>query len=130
MSVCIKTCIPAIVFPLSFMDYQKSIKLALPLGQLFPAGVANILSRVLKPLVGKSHHHVQSTSDFVNRAKKITLQLGDCLTSYDVTALFTSVPIDPVLNIIKDLLEKDEKLQGQNCINSTQHHRSSGILSA
>ena len=29
--------------------------------------------------------------------------------SYDVTSLFTSVPIDPALNIIKDLLEKDEK---------------------
>ena len=39
------------------------------------------------------------------------LLLGECLTSYDVTAPFTSVPIDPALNIIKDLLEKDEKLQ-------------------
>ena len=30
-----------------------------------------------------------------------------------VTVLFTSVPIDPVLYIIKDLLEKDEKLQDE-----------------
>ena len=64
---------------------------------------------MLKPLVGKSSHHIQSTSDFVNWAKGLTLQLGECLTSYDVTLLFTSVPIDPALNIIKDLLEKDEK---------------------
>ena len=28
-------------------------------------------------------------------------------TTYDVSALFTSVPVDPALNIIKDLLEKD-----------------------
>ena len=32
---------------------------------------------------------------------------GECLSSYDVSALFTSVPVDPALNIIKDLLEKD-----------------------
>ena len=33
--------------------------------------------------------------------------------SYDVTALFTSVPIDPALNIIKDLLEKDDNLSNR-----------------
>ena len=36
--------------------------------------------------------------------------MGECLSSYDVASLFTSVPIDPALNIIRDLLEKDEKL--------------------
>ena len=65
---------------------------------------------MFKPLVSKSSYHVQSTSDFVNRAKGLSLQLGECLTSYDVTSLFTLVPIDSALNIIKDLFEKDEKL--------------------
>ena len=32
---------------------------------------------------------------------------GEYLSSHDVTALFTSVPVDPALDIIKDLLEKD-----------------------
>ena len=73
-------------------------------------GVAKVLSKVLKPLMGKSPHYIQSTGDFVAKAKRITLQLGECLSSYDVTSLFTSVPIDPALNIIKDLLEKDEKI--------------------
>ena len=60
--------------------------------------------------MGKSHHHIQSTGDFVTKAKRLTLQAGECLPSYDVISLFTSVPIHPALNIIKDLLEKDEKL--------------------
>ena len=34
----------------------------------------------------------------------------ECLCSYDVTALFTSVPIDRALAIRKDLLEKDDTL--------------------
>ena len=73
-------------------------------------GVAKVLSKVIQPLVGKSPHHIQSTSDFVSKAKGFILQPGECLSSYDVTSLFTLVPIDHVLNVIKDLLEKDEKL--------------------
>ena len=79
-------------------------------------GVAQVLSKVIKPLVGKSPHHIQSTGDFVAGAKRLTLQLGECLSSYDVTSLFTSVPIDPALNIIKDLLEKDEKLNDRTVL--------------
>ena len=65
---------------------------------------------VLNPLVGKSPHHIQSTRYFVNRLKGVTLLPGECLSSYDVTALFTSVPIDSALDIIKDLLEQDDTL--------------------
>ena len=79
-------------------------------------GVAKVLTKVLNPLVGKSPHHTQSTSDFVNKAKGVTLQLEECLTSYDVTSLFTLVPIYPALNIIKDLLEKDEKLNDRTVL--------------
>ena len=42
--------------------------------------------------------------------------MGECLSSYDFTSLFTSVPIDPALNIIKDLLEKDEKLNDRTVL--------------
>ena len=79
-------------------------------------GGANVLSKVIKPLVGKSPHHIQSMGDFVTKAKRLTLQAGECLSSYDVTSLFTSVPIDPALNIIKDLLEKDEKLNDRSVL--------------
>ena len=41
-------------------------------------GVAKVLSRVIQPLVGKSPHHIQSTSDFVSKAKRFTLQPGEC----------------------------------------------------
>ena len=45
--------------------------------------------------------------DFVERVSKVTFQPGECLCSYDVTALFTSVLVDPTLNIIKDYLEQN-----------------------
>ena len=73
-------------------------------------GVAKVLTKVLKQLVGKSPLHIQSTRDFVNRIKGVTLLPGECLCSYDVSTVVTSVPIDQTLNIIEDLLEKDDTL--------------------
>ena len=73
-------------------------------------GVAKVLAKILRPLVGKSPHHIQSTKDFVTKRNMVTLLLGECLSSYDVSELFTSVPIDPALNMIKDLLEHDTSL--------------------
>ena len=51
-------------------------------------GVAKVISKVVKPLVGNSPHHIQSTRDFVSKAKRVTLQAGECLSSYDVTSPF------------------------------------------
>ena len=64
-----------------------------------------------EPLVGKSPHHIHSTQDFVEQVKHITLMPRECLSSYDVSALFTSVRVDQALNIINNLLEKDHTLK-------------------
>ena len=78
--------------------------------------VAKVIAKVLKLLVGKSPQHIQSTSEFVSKFRKVTLLPGECLSSYNVTAMFTSVPIDPVLNIIRDLLEKAETLSNMHVL--------------
>ena len=74
-------------------------------------GVAKELAKILKPIVGKSPHHINST-----QVKHITLAPGECLSSHDVFALFTSVPIDPALKIIKDQLVKDPTLKDRTVI--------------
>ena len=49
--------------------------------------VAKMLTRVLRPPVGKSSCHLKNTKDFVYQVCKIQLQEGECITSYDVTVL-------------------------------------------
>ena len=73
--------------------------------------VAKDLTKILRPLVGKSPHHITSTQDFVEQTRHITLAPGECLSSNDMSALFTSVPVDLFLKVIKDLLEKDPTLK-------------------
>ena len=81
---------------------------------------AKELARILKPLVGSSIHHVQNTRDFVGQIKEIKLKQGECIISYDVAALFTSVPIQPVINIIKERLASDTDLQNRTSMNINQ----------
>ena len=112
-----KSMYPTGCVPPSSMASPRSTKPDTPLRPIVSScgsvtyGVAKELAKILKPLVGKSPHHLNSTQDFVELAKHITLAPGECLSSYDVSALFTSVPVDPALNIIKDLLEKDHTLK-------------------
>ena len=47
----------------------------------------------------------------VEQVKHITLAPRECLSSYDVSAMFALVPADPVLKVIKDLLDKDPTLK-------------------
>ena len=68
------------------------------------------LSRILKPLVGRSPHHVQNNQEFLKQLEHIKLGLDDIIMSYDVKAVFTLVPINPALKIIQKLLEEDQTL--------------------
>ena len=79
-------------------------------------GVAKKLTKNLRPLVGKSPHHINSTQDFVEQVKHITLAPGEFFSSYDVPALFTLVPVDPALKVTKDLLEKDPTLKDRTVL--------------
>ena len=69
---------------------------------------AKELARILKPLAGKSPHHVHNTQDFIQSIEDIKLQDHECMMSYDVHSLFTSIPIDPAITIIRKHLEQDK----------------------
>ena len=79
-------------------------------------GVAKELTMILKPLVGKSPHHINSNHDFEEQVKQFTFAPGECLSSCDVSALFTPVPVDPALGVIKDLLGIDPTLKDRTAL--------------
>ena len=68
------------------------------------------VARILKALVGKSEHHVKNTQDSIESIKGIHLDEDQCMVSYDVKALFTSVPTTKACIIIKQRLEEDTEL--------------------
>ena len=73
-------------------------------------GVAKELSRILKPLFGNSIHHVNSSKEFAEEIRNIKLERGECLTSFDVTAFNTSIPVVDAIEVIKRRLDQDTEL--------------------
>ena len=130
-----KSMYPTVCVPPKFYGLPKIYKPNTPLRPIVSSsgsvtcGVAKELAKILKPLVGKSPHHITSTQDLVEQARQIKLEPGECLRSYDVSALFNSVPIDPALNIIKDLLDKDTTLKERTVMEVGRHYPPIGVLS-
>ena len=69
--------------------------------------VAKHLSEILSPLVGKSNHHIKNSTHFVNKIKDLEITPGQKMVSYDVTALFTSIPVNDALKATEEHLNKD-----------------------
>ena len=61
-----------------------------------------VIAGILKTLVGRSQLHMHNTQHFKEQIKDIILGLEECITSCDVTALLTLVPVAPALNIVQN----------------------------
>ena len=72
--------------------------------------VAKELAGIIHPLVGQSQHHLRNTQHFIEKIQQVKLQPGEVISSYDVKALFTSVPVDPAINIVQQILTQDPTL--------------------
>ena len=98
--------------PPNFMTYLRSINKEQQLRPIVSSigaatyQTAKELSRILKPLVGRSRHHIHNNQDFLQDLKSIQLASDEVMMSFDVNALFTSVPIEPALKIIEKLLKR------------------------
>ena len=66
-------------------------------------------TRILKPLTGNTIHHVNNSSEFTDDIKKIKLKEGECIISYYVSALFTSIPVQSAIQFTKKKLEQDRE---------------------
>ena len=82
--------------------------------------LARFVADLLSPLVGKSPHHIQNSQDFVAKVKDLKVDDTEVQTSYDVTALFTSVPVDGALEVIKELLESDDSWKKRIYLNAKE----------
>ena len=74
-------------------------------------GVTKELAKILKPLTANTIHHVNISKEIAEEIKKNKLDKGECIISYDISALFTSIPVKSAIQIIKNKLEQDTELR-------------------
>ena len=72
---------------------------------------AKFLASILSPLVGKTEHFVKNSIQFVKKIKELEVPPGRKMVSFDVTALFTSIPVTEAVSVIKDRLNQDTTLK-------------------
>ena len=77
---------------------------------------ARKVADIIKPLVGKSPHHLNNSSDLLNKLKGVTVDADEELISFDVTALFTSVPVEETIKIIRSKLQEDPSLPNRTSL--------------
>ena len=71
---------------------------------------AKFLAKIMKPLVGLNSHHIVNSEDFVNKIAELEVPPGQKLVSYDVSSLFTSIPINEAIPVVRAKLESDQSL--------------------
>ncbi|XP_045449970.1 uncharacterized protein LOC123658651 [Melitaea cinxia] len=70
--------------------------------------LAKHVASVLQPFVGKSPSYVKDSRHFVQIIKEITLEPNEIMVSFDVESLFTNVPIDECLDVVREKLRDSE----------------------
>ena len=117
---------PTSAIPPKFYGLPKIHKTGTPLRPIVSSrgsityGVAKELSHIIKPLVGQSPHHLKNTQHFIQQIQGKSLQPGDSITSFNVKALFTSVPVQPAIQIVNNRLQQDNTLQQRTAMSIPQ----------
>jgi hypothetical protein len=66
----------------------------------------DFLHKILSPLAEKLESFVKNSGQL----KSLNLQFLDTLISFDVVSLFTNVPVDKALQVIRNKLHNDDSL--------------------
>merc|ERR1712035_225711 len=83
-------------------------------------GCAKHLASILNCVKGKNGHAIRNSGDFVNKIKHLEVPPGKKMESFDVSALFTSIPIDYALRAAKQKLSCDPSWQAVTELNLDQ----------
>ena len=78
------------------------------------------LAEILSAVVGKSERHIKNTEDFVKRIKDIRVESDEVLVSYDVSSLFTCVPVNSAIEVVADLLKRDPSWKNKTDLSDEQ----------
>ena len=78
------------------------------------------LADILSTIVGKSCHHIKNTEDFVSKVKQLRIDSDEILVSYDVSSLFTCIPVDSAVQVVTDLLKQHRDWKAKTNLTSNQ----------
>ena len=76
----------------------------------FTYSAAKVLADILGAQVGKTPHHIMNSGEFVEKISNLEVPPGQKLVFYEVSALFTSIPVPDTIVAVKEKLEEDNTI--------------------
>ena len=70
-----------------------------------PYRTSKYLVEIVQPTLNKNKHRVIKSSSFVNEAATWETTQKEIQVSYDVTNLYSSIPIDKAITVLMDTLK-------------------------
>ena len=70
-----------------------------------------LLSDILAPLVGNTAQHVKNSQHLAEEVAEILIEIDENFLSHDVVSLFTNIPIQKALVIVRSRLNADPTLK-------------------
>ena len=80
--------------------------------------LAKDLARILSPMAGRTSSYMINSAHFVETIKKTEVGAGDILVSFDVISLFTKIPIDEAMEVLRQKLQDDTTLYDRTPISA------------
>jgi len=81
--------------------------------------LAKYVAKILRPLVGNTDSFIKDSQDFVNLIRNENLEHDDILVSFDVVSLFTKIPLDEAIQVIKEVADAGTAKLAEICLRST-----------
>ena len=78
------------------------------------------ISRIIKPYAEKNKYCIKNSEDFVQRVKDLHVEEDEIMVSFDVVALYPSIPQNEATAIIKQHLEEDNNLHERTKMTPTE----------
>jgi hypothetical protein len=81
--------------------------------------LAKHVAKILSPLVGHTDSFIKDSNEFIKIIKNEKVRPQDTLISFDVVSLFTKIPLDEAIQIVKEITDPETANLAEVCLRST-----------
>ena len=81
--------------------------------------LAKHVAEILSPLIGHTDSFIKDSNDFIKIIKNEKIRPQDTLISFDVVSLFTKIPLDKAIQVVKEATDPETTKLAEVCLCST-----------